>query len=143
MFTLPENINTTKFGFSKKEKLCSQKVIAQLFKNGKSFAAYPFRVVWNFHSNQEIETPAQVSVSVSKRNFKRAVKRNRIKRQMREAYRHNKHFLYSFLNENNSKLAVMFIYISKQLCDSSVIVEGMQNALKKLNNEIERAINEK
>ncbi len=74
-----------KYTFKKEERLCSVKLIQSLFHNGSSFVVYPFRVVWKVQIKPESGT--QVLISVSKRRFKHAVTRNRIKRVMREAYR--------------------------------------------------------
>ena len=96
----------------KSERLCSYKVIDTLFKSGKSFTVFPFRIVWK---NVILESgfPAQVTFSVSKRNHKKAVTRNYIKRLMREAYRENKEILYKNLNDRS--IAIMIIYIDKNI----------------------------
>ena len=58
-----------------------------MFEGGvsKSFSIFPIRVV--YMPVEQGEVPASILISVSKRRFKRAVKRNRVKRQIREAYR--------------------------------------------------------
>ena len=81
---------------------------------------------------EELEAPISILVSVSKRRFKRAVKRNRVKRQIREAYRMNKHGLLAVLTEKKCRLAVAFIYLSDQLVDSSVIEDRMKTALARI-----------
>ena len=81
---------------------------------------------------EELEAPVSILVSVSKRRFKRAVKRNRVKRQIREAYRMNKHGLLAVLTEKKCRLAVAFIYLSDQLVDSSVIEDRMKTALARI-----------
>lgn len=100
--------------FKKEERLCSHKTIADVVSNGHSFLVHPFRVSF-LPSTHAGQYPAQILTGVSKRNFKRAVDRNRIKRLMREAYRKNKNILYTHLEKHNTKLAVMLIYIGKQL----------------------------
>lgn len=70
----------------KTERLDKKKVIDKMFSGGaRSFSVFPLRVV--YLSVEELEAPVSILVSVSKRRFKRAVKRNRVKRQIREAYR--------------------------------------------------------
>ncbi len=96
-----------KASFSKKEKLKSKKLIEQLFAEGKSVSAYPLRLIF-------METPfvedvkLKVGVSVSKRNFKKAVDRNRIKRLLRESYRLQKHLCF---NNITTQYAFMILYI--------------------------------
>ena len=75
---------------------------------------------------------ASLLVSVSKRRFKRAVKRNRVKRQIREAYRLNKQPLLEALAEKDLRLALAFIYLSDELTDSAVITEKMKIALARI-----------
>lgn len=76
--------------FRKSERLCSRRLIDQLFEPGqsKSIAAYPLRLVY-----QTAKENTALLISVPKRYFKHAVDRNRVKRQIREAYRTNKHIL--------------------------------------------------
>ena len=78
---------------TKSERVCSRNTVEQLFGGGQSRAmsAFPIRMVYMITDRQEGEPAAQMLVSVPKRCFKRAVKRNRVKRQVREAYRHLKH----------------------------------------------------
>ncbi len=78
--------------FKKEERLHEKKLIGTLFKEGKSFYKFPFKVVY-FKMEEAKAYPAKVLISVSKHNFKRAVDRNRIKRLIREAYRKNKFLL--------------------------------------------------
>ena len=112
----------------KSERLDRKKVIEKMFACGsRSFSVFPLRVV--YLPVEELEAPVSILVSVSKRRFKRAVKRNRVKRQIREAYRMNKHGLLAVLTEKKCRLAVAFIYLSDQLVDSSVIEDRMKTAL--------------
>ena len=113
----------------KSERLDRKKVIEKMFAGGsRSFSVFP--VV--YLPVEELEAPVSILVSVSKRRFKRAVKRNRVKRQIREAYRMNKHGLLAVLTEKKCRLAVAFIYLSDQLVDSSVIEDRMKTALARI-----------
>ena len=115
----------------KSERLDKKKVIEKMFAGGsRSFSVFPLRVV--YLPVEELEAPVSILVSVSKRRFKRAVKRNRVKRQIREAYRMNKHGLLAVLTEKKCRLAVAFIYLSDQLVDSSVIEDRMKTALARI-----------
>jgi len=97
------------FSLKKHEILRSKKNIEELFKNGSSFFLYPYKVF--FLPNLTAENN-QVLFSVSKKNFKRAVDRNLIRRRMREAYRLNKSTLLDKQKETLS-LSIGLIYISK------------------------------
>ena len=86
-----------------------------MFEGGvsKSFSIFPIRVV--YMPVEQGEAPASILISVSKRRFKRAVKRNRVKRQIREAYRKNKYLLVDELQRREKRLAIAFIYLSDEL----------------------------
>lgn len=115
----------------KRERLDKKKVIDSMFSgNARSFAVFPLRVV--YLPVEDLEVPVSILVSVSKRRFKRAVKRNRVKRQIREAYRLNKQMLADGLAVKGKRLAVAFIYLSDELLDSSLIEERMKMALSRL-----------
>ena len=115
----------------KSERLDRKKVIEKMFAGGsRSFSVFPLRVV--YLPVEELEADASILISVSKRRFKRAVKRNRVKRQIREAYRVNKHELLNILVERKCRLAIAFIYLSDQLVESSIIEDRMRIALARI-----------
>lgn len=124
------------FTFGKSEKLCSRKFIDKLFDRGEAFMAFPLRVQYLFDLLPE-EVPAQAMFSVSKRRFKRAVKRNLLKRRMREAYRLNKEPLLAVLKEKNIQTGVAFLFVSKEELDYHAIEKAMKKAIQKLINEVE------
>lgn len=127
--------------FGKNEKLVSKKTIDALFSGGnsRSMSAYPLRVVFMRKERNETEEPAQVMVSVSKRHFKRAVKRNRVKRQIREAYRLNKHLLHEALEQKKDMaVAMAFIWQSDELAETALITEKMQSLLGRMAEKISR-----
>jgi ribonuclease P protein component len=95
------------FSFPKSERLYKKKDIQELFDKGSSFYLYPFRV---FIQKQAGQNTNQVLFSVSKKNFKKAVDRNLIKRRMREAYRLNKASL-----PETFKLQMAYIYTAKDI----------------------------
>ncbi|NDV57544.1 ribonuclease P protein component [Bacteroides sp. 519] len=120
----------------KSERISSKLLIDKMFEGGsKSFSIYPIRVVFMQVEKQEI--PASILISVPKKRFKRAVKRNRIKRQIREAYRKNKYALLDVLNQYEFGIAMAFIYLSAEEFDSSVIEEKMKIALAKIGEKLE------
>src|SRR5690242_16493418 len=84
-----------RFTFSKNERLSSQKEIDQLFKEGKSLNSPPLKLIWFKKEIPDSSIPyVQVMFGVPKKNFSRAVDRNRIKRLMRESYRLSKNELF-------------------------------------------------
>lgn len=116
--------------FDRPEKLKSEKVIKQLFTKGKGAYKYPFKlVILKGEYTSEDQMP-QVMVSVSKRNFKRAVDRNRIKRQIREAYRLNKAEWLGQLDNKPAYLAI--IYIAKEFNDTNFLKKKLLKVLKML-----------
>lgn len=97
------------YTFHKTERLCSKKLIAQLFvKGNRGFSRFPFRFSWVPISLDE-QVPAQVLFVVSKRNYPKAHNRNRIKRQLRELYRLAKPDLYACLGEQQIALSISYI----------------------------------
>lgn len=119
----------------KSERLDRKKIIEKIFAGGsRSFSVFPLRVV--YLPVEELDADAAILVSVSKRRFKRAVKRNRVKRQIREAYRLNKHGLLDTLAEKKCRLAIAFIYLSDQLPESSLIKERVKTALARIAEDV-------
>jgi ribonuclease P protein component len=121
----------TSFTLKKEERLCSQKIIGELFSSGDSFLSYPLKVVFQ-KTQLQVNLPVQAAFTVSKRSFKRAVKRNLLKRRMREAYRLNKLQLYTELTEKGLQIAVMFVFIGKEVAEYAQIEKSMISALKKI-----------
>ena len=103
-----------------------------MFEGGvsKSFSIFPIRVV--YMPVEQGEAPASILISVSKRRFKRAVKRNRVKRQIREAYRKNKSLLVDELQRREQR----FIYLSDELIATSELEEKMKIALARISEKL-------
>ena len=119
----------------KTERLDKKKVIDKMFSGGaRSFSVFPLRVV--YLPVEELEAPVSILVSVSKRRFKRAVKRNRVKRQIREAYRKNKSLLVDELQRREQRLAVAFIYLSDELVATAELEEKMKIALARISEKL-------
>jgi len=118
-----------RFTLPKEERLCSRKALEELFEgSNKSMLNYPIRAVFQ----KTEETGIRIMVSVSKRFFKRAVKRNRIKRQLREAYRLNKHLL----RPANGGVNIAFLWNSNDLLSTAKVMEKMQILLNKVNESV-------
>ncbi len=124
----------------KAERLCSKKVIDKLFSEGESFLAFPLKVVFKATELPQ-PVPVQAGFSVSKKIFKRAVKRNRIKRLMREAYRLNKQLLPVLAEKQ--QIAVFFIFIGKELPSFAQVEKAMKKALYRLADSCAEAENKK
>ena len=124
------------YSFSKEEKLCSQKIIGDIFLSGTSFLCYPLKVVWKYELLLT-PYPAQVVFSVPKRLFKRAHDRNLLKRQLREVYRLQKQDLYQALELNDRKIAFMIVYIAKEKLDFCQLESAMVKVITKINKKLE------
>ncbi|WP_034042435.1 ribonuclease P protein component [Wocania ichthyoenteri] len=121
-----------KFTYNKKEKLKSKKLIDQLFTDGHSVSSYPLRLVYlqiTFDDDVLIKT----GISVSKRNFKTAVDRNRIKRLLRESYRLNK---ADFFNNLTTQHAFMILYIGKDKPKFAQVETKMKHLFEKFLDKI-------
>jgi len=118
--------------FRKKERLFKQKEMDFLFEKGSSFVVYPLRVV--YVEKQPVSgAEAAVLVSVPKKKFKRAVKRNRIKRLIREAYRLNKQTLLQNLREKEKGLLIGFLFVGNELPEWKSVEAAVVKALTILN----------
>ena len=97
------------FSLKKHEILRSKKEIRELFEHGSSFFLYPFKVYWRTNPHRENN---KVLFWVSKKYFKKAVDRNKLRRRMREAYRLNKSTLLDD-RDNSLSLSIALVYISR------------------------------
>ena len=122
--------NRQRYTYTKEEKLKSRKTIEQLFKTGRSFSNFPFRVLWQVTESSAV--PLQAGFAVSSRHFKKAVDRNRIKRLMREAYRLQKNELQQQLQQQQKKIAVFFIYVGNELPAYDFMFERTGHVLARL-----------
>lgn len=120
-----------KYTYGKKEKLKSRKLIGEIFESGSSFYSYPLRVFYK--KVEDLDSDIQLGVSVSKRNFKLAVDRNRIKRLMREAYRLEK---FSFSSKTGTKVVAMFVYTQRKELGLEELRKSFKKALGKLSEDL-------
>ncbi|MCI6839179.1 MAG: ribonuclease P protein component [Prevotella sp.] len=129
-----------KHTLGKQERLCSRKLIDSLFKGGgsRAMSGFPLRMVYAMTERHEGEPAAQILVSVPKRCFKRAVKRNRIKRLVREAYRLNKHILADALERHEPQMSatMAFIYTDSHLHDYATVEQRVRNLLTRLSERL-------
>jgi len=130
-----------KYQLGKNNRLKSRKALDLLFKDGKSFNTFKFRIIYQFllvDVATKVEN-LQAGFSASKRNFKKAVRRNRIKRLMRETYRLQKSELEQLLLQKNKKLVIFILYTGKEVPEYDLVNEKMNLILQKL----QRITNEK
>lgn len=135
-------MTTSTYSLPQSERINSKKQIDRLFRGGgsKAMTAAPLRMVYMTDTRQADplsanahQPMAQMMVSVPKRYFKRAVKRNYVKRQVREAYRLNKHILASHLAQTGDKtVSLCFIWTSDRLLPTAEVMKRMANLLTRL-----------
>lgn len=134
MTAISENTKQGKsFSLKKAERLSSKKCIDKLFSEGDSILQYPLKMVF-LRTELQTKYPIQAGFIASKKNFKLAVSRNRIKRLLREAYRLNKHLIYNQLDQE--QLALFVIFIGKELPQYKSIELAMRKGLLKIANKI-------
>ena len=129
--------------FTKSERLCSKKVLGELFKKGsasvRTFYLFPFRVLYMPHDPEQADDWPAIVITVPKRTFKRAVDRNLVRRRVREAYRLNKVGMdpeqaqpRPSSGSSSRPAYIAFLYTAKQIISFDEIEKGMKLALKKL-----------
>lgn len=123
------------YHFGKEYKLCRKILIDEIFATKKSVKKYPF--VLNYKLTDEIlDKPFQVVISAPKRIFKTAVQRNRIKRVMREVFRHEKHTLEDFLTHERKYLTLFLVYTSSEEFKQEVLKEKFKKLINNLMEEL-------
>jgi ribonuclease P protein component len=100
--------------FCKEERLCNRNIIFLLQKEGQVIFNYPITAKWMEVSNEK-EFYVQFLASVSKRNFKKAVERNKIKRLLREVFRINKGIFSNRIHEKSKRIVIMLFYSGKKI----------------------------
>jgi len=128
--------NTSHNTLKKHERLKSKKLLDSLFVEGKSGFGHPVKVIYKIEPRTENVWPLKFSVTVPKKKIKSAVKRNLVKRRIREAYRLNKASLQTTLFDSEYQLYLMLIYIEKEPLQYSEIEKGVIKIINKLANAI-------
>ncbi len=122
-----------RFTLSKEERICSKKLINELFTgNGRSMTAFPLRVVFMKRTIVDDQPRAAMLVSVPKRYFKHAVDRNRVKRQVREAFRRNKSIITQNLTDDHEAVAMAFVWLTDEKYPSSEVENRMVRLLTRI-----------
>jgi len=123
------------FEFPKKQKLCSETVIKEMFSNGKSFTTSAFRLVWK-EDNNEGKVIVKSIIVVPKKKVRLAVKRNIIRRRMKEAYRLHKIELENMLKGKKLQLSIAIIYQKDKILSYKTVEEEIKFILERLSKEI-------
>ena len=129
-----------RYTLDKSERLCSKKLIERLFGGrNKSFPAFPLRVVYMPLAPEENTADASILISVPKKRFKHAVKRNQVKRQVREAYRHNKHILLDALKAQVTPTSIIlaFIWLDNKIHSTEEVAYKVKKLLKHIAEEMQ------
>ena len=122
-----------RFTLSKEERICSKKLINELLTgNGRSMTAFPLRVVFMRRTIVDDQPRAAMLVSVPKRYFKHAVDRNRVKRQVREAFRRNKSIITQNLTDDHEAVAMAFVWLTDEKFPSSEVENRMVRLLTRI-----------
>jgi ribonuclease P protein component len=129
---IPNQTDSSKF--PKTEKLCNRKRIDSLFESGSSFYIHPVKVYYTVSSsNKEDRAPVQLLISIPKRNIKKAVDRNRLKRLIRESYRIQKHQFIANCTIQNLAIDTAFVYTLRKQLEFKEIREIIFLILQRLN----------
>ncbi len=117
--------------FSKQERLCGKKQIDNLFATGESFKEGSFAVIWKTQKGN-LEFPAQIMISIPKRNIAKANQRNLLKRLVREAYRKQKQILYKALSKQEKQIIFAIIYLKSNIIKNKEVELEINVVLNRL-----------
>lgn len=117
--------------FGKKYKLCRQKLIDLVFKEGASIKQFPF-VLHFLEVDEKLEAPFQITIAAPKKLFRKAHDRNRIKRLMRESVRKNKMILETFITDKNKNLALFMVYTNREEMPYQILLKKTEQLFTQL-----------
>ncbi len=118
----------------KDERLSRKKIIDTLHEKGTSIKTPAIILVYHF-CELPSAFPAQVMVTVGKRNFKRAHDRNLIKRHLREAYRKQKGVVYTSLKSKEMQAALLFIFTGRTIPNAQYVYGKISELLSRFNTD--------
>lgn len=122
--------------FPKKEHIVSTRLIETLFGSGSmSLAAYPLRAVFQIIPRCQEDVPVQILISVPKRRLKHAVDRNRVKRQVREAYRLCKVSLCETVPADET-LLVGFLWQADAVVPPAKVADRVQKLVRRITEKL-------
>lgn len=117
--------------FSKSERITSKVVIDLLFSKSNNVFSFPIKAFYSTKNKSNVKT--QILITVPKRNFKKAVYRNKIKRLIRENYRKNKELITI---KENLHTEIAFVYIHKEILTYQQIEKSIILLLQKIEKSI-------
>ena len=117
----------------KYERICKENDIQALFDKGVGVSVYPFRVIFLFRRDESRPVTVRILVSVSKKRFHHAFKRNRVKRLMREAWRKNKAPLYEICQRDNISADVALVY-------TATVIHSYEEMMKKTRKAVQEIV---
>ena len=120
-------------GLPKYERICKENDIQALFDKGAGVSVYPYRVIFLFRKDESRPVTVRVLVSVSKKRFHHAFKRNRVKRLMREAWRKNKAPLYEICQRDNISADVALVY-------TATVIHSYEEMMKKTRKAVQEIV---
>lgn len=126
--------------FPKYERICKENDIQSLFEKGAGFSCYPYRVVYLFRPVGDKPVTCRLLLSVSKKRFHHAIKRNRVKRLIREAWRKNKQPLYEICHRDTISVDVALVYNATVIHSYDEMHRKTAKAIKELINRYEKEI---
>jgi ribonuclease P protein component len=126
-----------RYFFKKDERLCLRNDIKNVVENGSKFLAYPLLINYLCCEKKSGETN-KIAISVAKRNFKKAVDRNLLKRRIREAYRLNKEILLAATEKTKTFVNAIIIYVPKEKHKYGEIEKGIVKSLETLAKIVEK-----
>lgn len=125
----------------KYEILSSAKRIETLFARGTALTSYSVRAIFLYaHDEAQTLSPVQTLFSVPGRNFRKATQRNLLRRRLKEAYRKNKHILYSPSRQMQGTIYIALLYSAKHTEPYSSIEKSVIKLLQEIIVKIQSAI---
>lgn len=139
---MSDSVENRRYFLRKEERLRSKIAFEYIFEHGSRFSAGVLRFFYASDLPPHIsKVPLAVAVTAPKRNFKKAVDRNLLKRRMREAFRLNKHILLPELKRKDKNLVVLIKYNIRTVEDYHSIEKSMIKGLRRLGNDLENLQN--
>ena len=134
---------TAQEGFPKYERICKENDIKALFDKGRGISVYPYRIVYLFRHDESRPVTVRLLVSVSKKRFHHAVKRNHVKRLVRESWRRNKAALYEICEKDNISVDVALVYTATVIHSYEEMYakakKAVQEIIKKYSTQVHQA----